>query len=474
MGLRPTHLRAKLTLWYVSVLAGMLILAGGATFALLFWQLRSQLDHFSIQEIETIEGLLFFTSSGELQMREDYHNHPESKDVIDRFVEILSPDGVVLYRNQRLGARALGGAPFENEGVGGYSVRSTRLADGTRVRLVSRSHKLDGRRIVIRLAHSEERSWSRISDMLIAAMFVLPAILAAAGIAGYALARRALHPIEQMAKRAQEITPQRLHERLPNDDTDDELGQLARVFNATLDRLERAFDQLRRFTSDASHELRTPLASIRSVGEVGLQKDGTREEYRDIIGSMLEEVNRLTSLVDSLLTISRADAGNLQLAFADFPMMDLAREAVGLLEILAEEKSLKFELAGDESAIVRGDRLFLRQALVNVLHNAVKYSPVGGTIAVRVRSAGSQIIVEIEDHGPGIPEEDRSRIFDRFYRVDQARWRESGGAGLGLAITKWVVEANGGGVDLCDGPDEGCVFRVTLPSFSARRARESE
>jgi heavy metal sensor kinase len=464
MGLRPTHLRARLTLWYVAVLAGMLILAGAATFALLFWQLRSQLDHFSIQEIETIEGLLYFTSSGELQMREDYHNHPASKDLIDRFVEILSPGGSVLYRNERLGGRALGTAPFENEGVAGYSVRSARLADGTRVRLVSRRHTLDGMPIVIRLAHSEEPLWSRIDDMLIAAMFVLPVVLAVAGFAGYGLARRALRPIEQMAKRAQEITPQRLHERLPNDDADDELGQLARVFNATLDRLERAFEQLRRFTSDASHELRTPLASIRSVGEVGLQKDGSREEYRDIIGSMLEEVNRLTSLVESLLTISRADAGSLQLQFANVPMMDLAREAAGLLEILAEEKSLMFELSGDESAVVRGDRLFLRQALVNVLHNALKYSPAGGAIAVRVRCVGSQVVLEIEDHGPGIPAEDRPRIFDRFYRVDQARWRESGGAGLGLAITKWAVEANGGSVDLRDGQAQGCVFRVTLPS----------
>jgi signal transduction histidine kinase len=153
-----------------------------------------------------------------------------------------------------------------------------------------------------------------------------------------------------MARRAQEITPQRLHERLPNDNADDELGQLARVFNETLARLEKAFEQLRRFTSDASHELRTPLAAIRSVGEVGLQKDGSRAEYRDIIGSMLEEVNRLTSLVDNLLTISRADAGSLQLQLVPIAMMDLAHEAAALFEVLVEEKSLNLVLAGDESA----------------------------------------------------------------------------------------------------------------------------
>jgi heavy metal sensor kinase len=461
--LRPTHLRARLTLWFVSALAGLLILAWGATFAILFWQLRSQLDHFAIQEIETVEGLMFFTPQGELQMHEDYHNHPESKDVIDRFLEILSPDGAVLYRNERLGNRVLGGAPFAGEGVGGYSVRSERLADGTRVRLVSRTHSLDGRRILIRLGHTEEPLWSRLDEMMIASVFALPLVLALAGFAGYGLVRRALGPIEQMARRAQEITPQRLHERLPNDNTDDELGQLARVFNETLARLEQAFEQLRRFTADASHELRTPLAAIRSVGEVGLQKDGSRAEYRDIIGSMLEEVNRLTSLVDNLLTISRADAGSLQLELVDVPVMQLVREAAALFEVLVEEKALNLIVTGDESATVEGDRLFLRQALVNLLHNAVKYSPLGGTISVRVQSSINEVAVDIEDNGPGIPLEDRQKIFDRFYRVDRARWRESGGAGLGLSITKWVVEAHGGKIGLESEWTEGCLFRVNLP-----------
>jgi heavy metal sensor kinase len=464
IGLRPTQLRVRLTLWYMSVLAGLLILAWGGTFFALFWQLRSQLDHFAIQEIETLEGLLFFSSGSELQIHDDYHNHPESKDVIDRFVEVLSPDGSILYRNQRLGERMLGGAPFAGEGLGGYSVRSERLGDGTRVRMVSRMHSLEGHRILIRLGHAEEPLWSRMEEMLLASAFVLPTVLALAGFAGYGLVRRALGPIEQMARRAQEITPQRLHERLPNDDTDDELGQLARVFNETLSRLEQAFEQLRRFTSDASHELRTPLAAIRSVGEVGLQRDGTRAEYRDIIGSMLEEVNRLTSLVDNLLTISRADAGSLQLQRVQVPVLELAREASALFEVLVEEKTLVLVLSGDESATVEGDRLFLRQAFMNVLHNAVKYSPVGGTIAIQVQRSGGEVTVEIQDSGPGVPSEDRPKIFDRFYRVDKARWRESGGSGLGLAITKWVVEAHRGEICLAIGSENGCLFRIRLPA----------
>jgi len=463
MRLCPTHVRMRLTLWYVGVLASMLLLAWAATSALLFWQLRGQLDHFSVQEIETVEGLFYFTADGVLHLREDYHNHPESREVIDRFLEVRSPSGAVLFRNERLAGRALGGAPFPGEGVGGYSERSTRLADGTRVRLVSRHHMLGGHALVIRLAHSEEALYARLRELLLASLLVLPLVLGIAGLAGYGLARRALQPVEDMARRAQEITPDNLHTRLPNDRTDDELGHLARVFNQTLARLEQAFEQLRRFTSDASHELRTPLAMIRSVGEVGLQKDGTPAEYRDRIGSMLEEVNRLTSLVDNLLTISRADSGHLQLHRSPVPLLDLAREAAGLFEILAEERGQRLIVEGDSDIQVEADRLVLRQALVNVIHNATKYSPARGAIFIRVRTAVGQASVEVEDNGPGIPFEDQSRVFDRFYRVDKARWRETGGAGLGLAIAKWAVEAHGGAITLDCGASGGCTFRISLP-----------
>ena len=463
MRLRPRHLRTRLTLWYVSGLAILLVLAWAGTGGLLFWQLRNQLGHFSIQEIETVEGLLYFTPLGQLRLKEDYHNHPESKEVIERYLEVRRTGGSVLYRNDRLQNRALGGSPFAGEGVGGYSERSDRLSDGTRVRVVSRVHVLDGRPLLIRLAHSEEPLYERLGDLSLASLVVLPIVLLIAWVAGYALARQALSPIEKMARLAQEITPDKLHSRLPVD-ADDELGQLARVFNETLARLEQAFEQLRRFTSDASHELRTPLAMIRSVGEVGLQKDGSRAEYRDIIGSMLEEVNRLTSLIDNLLTISRADSGHIQLHRTRTSMLALAREAALLFEILTEEKSQTLDVSGDEAAEIDGDRIFLRQALVNVIHNAVKYSPPGETISVLVHNGNTDsVVVEITDNGPGIPLEDQPRIFDRFYRVDKARWRESGGAGLGLSIAKWAIEAHGGCISLHSELNKGCTFRITLP-----------
>jgi heavy metal sensor kinase len=466
---RPKQLRSRLTLWYVGVLAAALLLFVTGTSFLLFWQLRTQLDRYNIQDVETVEGLLYFTPGGKLELKENYHNHPESKLVLERLLEVRVPDGAVLYRNERLGSRSLGGMPFPGEGVGGYSNREERLSDGTRVRMVSRRHSIDGHPTLIRLAYSEEHLWLHLEELLAASLLALPLTLAVAAFAGYALARRALAPLEQMALRAEQITSERLDERLPTDNVDGELGQLARAFNSTLARLEQSFEQLRRFTSDASHELRTPLTAMRSVGEVGLQKDGSREEYRDIIGSMLEEGNRLTRLVDSLLTISRADAGAIQFHPSVFSVLELAREAAALLEVLMEEKSLKLTLSGDETAAVKGDRLFLRQSLVNIIHNAVKYSPARGTISVNVRLDGAgRVMIEIADDGPGIPPEHLTSVFDRFYRVDKSRTRNEGGAGLGLSIANWAVQAHGGEIGLDSAPGAGCTFRIFLPAAASR------
>jgi heavy metal sensor kinase len=461
---RFKHIRTRLTLWYVAMLALLLALYGAGTVSLLVWNLNRQIGVRAIQDLETVEGLLYFAPGGQLRLHDDYHNHPESKRVQDRLLEVLSQDGGVLYRNDRLGDHSLGGAPFPGEGERGYSERSYRMDDGSRVRLVSRRHVEDGHVMLIRLAYSEEPVWQHLEVLVLVSLGCLPVALALAGFAGYGLARRALAPVEAMARQAEQITSERLSERLPGDHHDDELGYLARVFNNTLSRLEQSFEQLRRFTSDASHELRTPLAAIRGVGEVGLQKDRSPEEYRDAIGSMLEETTRLTQLVDGLLTISRADAGQIALQRTPVPVLGLMREATELLEVLMEEKRQRLVLTGDESATVLGDRLFLRQALVNLLHNAVKHSPVEGMISVFVRSQEGLISLEVIDSGPGIPLEHRNKIFDRFYRVDQSRSRDDGGAGLGLAIAKWAVEAHRGSVRVGSAKQGGSVFLIQLPA----------
>ncbi len=469
MRLRPKYVRDRLTLWYVMVF-GLALCAYicGATF-LLFWQLTSQLYHAEIQDVETVEGLLYFTPDGNLAMHEEYHNHPQSRLLLDRLMEVLTPDGQVLYRNEMLHGRDLGGTPFAGEGRSDYNERSIRLTDGTRVLVINHLHSIQGKPLLIRLAYSTEPLTRGLAEFLGLLLLALPVALVVSAFAGYRVAGKALNPLEQMAHQTDQITANRLHDRIPVENPDDELGHMARVLNGLLQRLEESFDQLKRFTSDVSHELRTPLASIRSIGEVGLQKDHSPERYRDIIGSMLEEVTRLSDMVDTMLTISRADAGQIELHKTTFSPIEVLREIVGLVEVLAEEKKQTLSLAGDHNLSVHADRTVLWQAIANLLHNAVKYSPLGSEIRVHLERLPSDssdlnlLELTIEDEGPGISEELTSKIFDRFYRIDEARSRDAGGAGLGLSIAKWAVEANGGEIGVRPVPAGGSAFYIRLP-----------
>jgi heavy metal sensor kinase len=305
--------------------------------------------------------------------------------------------------------------------------------------------------------------WQRFWQLALGLLVGLPLALGLAGFGGYYLARRALSPVERMALRAREITAERMGARIDVENPHDELGLLAQAFNETLARLERSFEQLKRFTSDASHELRTPLTAIRSVGEIGIQQDGDRDHYREVIGSMLEETERLSHLVENLLTISRADSGQIRLQRTTLALMPLVQEASSLLDVLAEERGQTLSIDGDDSIHVEADGVILRQVVINLLDNAIKYSPQGGHISVRVgRSDPGSACVEVEDCGPGIPPEHRDKVFDRFYRIDEARSRDAGGAGLGLALAKWGAEAHGGLLEL-NSTEAGCIFRLVLP-----------
>lgn len=308
----------------------------------------------------------------------------------------------------------------------------------------------------------EERLEAQLREILAVMVLGLPPIVALAAIGGYALARRALAPIDHLASEARRITADRLHERLSVPNPDDEIGRLAAVINQTLARLESSFEQLRRFTADASHELRTPLSVIRGIGEIGLGHTRTPAEYKEAIGSMLEEVDRLTRLVDTLLRLSRGDAGTVRLSREPTDLGCLTREVVASLGVLAEERNQRIDVDAANAVACFVDRLVIREALTNVIDNAIKHSPAGAAIDVQVRADGPGAIVTIRDQGPGIAPEHRDRIFDRFYRIDEARSRDIGGSGLGLAIARWAVEANGGRITLED-VGTGSAFRIDLP-----------
>ena len=472
MTIRISHIRSRLTLWYVAIFGLLFAAYICVACSLQYWQLKQQLYHAEVQDIETVQGLLYFAADGQLSLHEGYFNRPESRLLLDRLLEVLDSNGHVLFRNRKLDGNTLGGQLLPDEGVNGFSPRSLRLADGTPVLVISHVHVLQETPVLIRLAYGTEPLRLQSLQLLGLLALVLPIALIAAGFAGYRFVIKVLNPLEQMASLTERITARRLNERVPVKNPEDELGHMALVLNGLLERLQESFEKLQRFTSDVSHELRTPLAAIRSVGEVGLQEEHDAEKYRDIIGSMLEEVAKLTAMIDTLLTIAHADSGAIQLRQTTFSLMELVHEAVAVVGVLAEDKQQTLSVTGDPRALVCADRSFLRMALVNLLDNAVKYSPTGSSIRVSlhiVRSdtgAAQFVDLAIQDEGPGIPEGARQRVFDRFYRLDEARSRDSGGFGLGLPIAKWAVEAHGGTIHVKTASPTGAIFCIELPIVS--------
>lgn len=280
---------------------------------------------------------------------------------------------------------------------------------------------------------------------------------------GWLLAGRVLAPVTGMAAAAEEITARSLSERLPVANPDDEFGQLARIFNQVLDRLEASFNQLRRFTSDVSHALRTPLTVLRTTGEVRLQEGGEVDAYREAVGSMLEETDRLRELVDNLLALARAESGVEQRSVQAFRPAGVAAEVAESLSVLAEEKEQSLKVEAPEDPEVTADRGMIQHALINLLDNAIRHTPPGTHISVVTRRgpAGGAVI-EVVDDGPGIPTADQGRIFERFQQLE-GEAPPGAGAGLGLAIARWIVHLNGGRIEVESTPGEGSTFRIVLP-----------
>ena len=473
MTFRISHIRSRLTLWYVAIF-GLLFAVYICTACLLqYWQLKQQLYHAEVQDMETVQGLLYFTADGQVSLHEEYFNRPESRLLLDRLLEVLDSNGHVLFRNRKLDGNTLGTRLLPDEGVNDFTPRSFRLADGTPVLVISHVHVLQETPVLIRLAYSTEPLRLQSLQLLGLLTLILPIALIAAAFAGYRFAIKVLNPLERMAGLTEHITARRLNERIPVKNPEDELGHMALVLNELLERLQESFEKLQRFTSDVSHELRTPLAAIRSVGEVGLQEEHDAEKYRDIIGSMLEEVAKLTAMIDTLLTIAHAESGAIQLQQTTFALMDLVQEGIAVVGVLAEDKKQTLSVTGDQGALVHADRAFLRMALINLLDNAVKYSPSGSSIHVSLHIVGSDtgpgqfLELAIQDEGAGIPEGAQQRVFDRFYRLDEARSRDSGGFGLGLPIAKWVVEAHEGTINVKTSFPTGAIFCIKLPVATA-------
>lgn len=436
-------IRARLTLVNAGVMSAILALYAAGTWVFLAHRLSAALDRQLHDDYELAERMIERSPAGSnlvrpgrgLRLRPEAAGHPHEPHQ-DLFFEVHSPTGDLM-------------------------LQSPIWSPGDPVRIYDKPHTIGGLDVVIRVARSESPLYAELTELALVLGFALLIGVGFASLGGYVLARRALAPVDAMTKQARWINAEFLSLRLPVRNPGDELGRLATVFNDAFGRLERSFEQLRRFTSDASHELRTPLAALRSIGEVALNAPRDERTYRETIGSMLEEVARLNRLVESLLTLARADGGQVRLALEPLDLAELVRETVSHICVLAEEKRQALTVEAPRPVRVQADRSLLRQAIVNLLHNAIRHSPEGTPIRVSVEDGA---VLEVADRGPGIPPEHLDRIFDRFYRVDEGRSQEQGGTGLGLSIARWAVEIHGGKIEVESVVGEGSTFRIRLPA----------
>ena len=453
--------RLRLTLWYTLLLAIILAAFSAGVYLTLRHNLYANLDD-SIENRANV--LLSIMRYEEGQPTLAGRVSSEDPNEGERFVRVFSDSGGVTFDN----SAAAGGVPIDQRAVesalkGKSSTRSVSLADeGLRVRTlpIERDGRISG---VLEVGQSQDDVADTLHTLLFIVGIAYPATLVVASLGGVFLAGRALSPVDRMTRLARRISAEDLGQRLNLRSRDDEVGRLARTFDEMIARLDNAFRRQRQFTADASHELRTPLTAIKGQIDVALQRRRDPAAYRQALQVVNEEVDRMMRLLGSLLTLARADAGQIPLAFEAVSLPDVVDAAVEQVRPVASERGIDLQLVSSPAVTLRADEDLLLQLLLNLLDNAAKYTPAGGQVTVGWNVGAGQVELWVRDTGIGIASEHLPHLFDRFYRVDRARSRAEGGAGLGLAISRWIAEAHGGSISVESAPGRGSTFAVTLP-----------
>ncbi len=465
--MNPRSLRFRMTAWYAGLLASALLLFGVFVYA----GLERYLD-FSLQKTLTEQSrsigtqLLASISSKRPGWLASEINEAYAPDVNGHFIRVTGADGEIIY---------LSGPPKDNSfdpshvplfttnGKEEY-LKRFQMAGGHRLFVKGMVFtNPDGSRFLVESGAPYDPIENILHGLLVTVGIYMPLVVSLAIGGGYWLMRRSLQPVDEITNRAEGITSTNLSERLPTIKTGDELERLSTALNRMIARLDEAFQHINRFSADASHELRTPLTILQ------LELEGIVQHYRldpelvDQIGSALEETHRLSRIVENLLAISRLDAGQVQVEKMKFDLGELTVSTVDQMKLLAEEKLLSMHCHAAAGVYIEADHARLKQVIVNLIDNAIKYTPPGGEISIDVYTNQNLATVEVSDSGVGIPAEVLPHVFERFYRADKARSRDSGGAGLGLAIVKAICTALGAEIKIASTEGAGSSFMVKLP-----------
>lgn len=457
--------RFVLTFWYSLILLAAFAIFGASTYLYLRHMKETELERNLLEEVDWISRLVdlerrrmdFFTPFDALsyslqqQIIAHYRSNPRNYTVL-----LTTVEGTILYESPGGVTGRLPGLALPPERT---MVQSVHTADGTTLRAASR--RVDP--FLIQVAYSE-RETAVVLDYLLSIFSILvPVVLFVAVAGGWIMAGMVLRPVSQITRLANRISAEHLNERIPEREVPDEFGRLIATINRMFARLETSFDQIREFSLSVAHELRTPLTILKGESELALARPLSPEETQQLISTYLEETVRMSRIVDDLLTLAKADAGQIVIQREDLPLAPLIEEVTEDASILSAEKGLIVVTAANEPVTIHGDASRLRQLFRILVSNAVQYTDPGGCITISSRIQGTRVHVAFRDTGIGIPAGHVAKIFERFYRVDEARSRAKGGSGLGLAIARWIAEAHHGLIRVESTPGKGSVFTVELP-----------
>ena len=469
-------LRFRMTAWYAGLLLCALLVFGVSVYLGLERYLISTQQATLASECRAIGSELLPQLPGK---RADWLmseiNEAYAPEVNARFVRVSREGAGVVYLSgaPKDGAFEPAEVPFP-QGKEKESSRRIRLNNGRQLLANTMSFTTpDGSHFLVETGIPLERTQVVLHGLLLTLGIYTPFIVFLAVAGGYWLMRRSLEPVDEITERAEGITSSNLSERLPIIRTGDELERLSTALNRMIERLDDAFQHINRFSADASHELRTPLTILQLELEGIVHDDPLNESFERHIGSALEETHRMSRIVESLLAISRLDAGEVKLDKLHLNLSELVARTAGEMKVLAQDKSIALSISVEEGVYLEGDRTHLQQVVLNLVDNAIKYTQEGGAIHVRLYVKDWRTIIEVSDNGAGIPSHALPHVFERFYRADKARSRASGGAGLGLSIVKAICTAHRAAIFVTSEEGKGSSFSVEFPSAAASDVREA-
>jgi heavy metal sensor kinase len=450
----------RLTLWYLAIFALAQIVFGAGMWFLLRHHLNDLVEDGLEDQIDDLRTLIQNQGSDPsfAQLQKEV-SEAYSSEHLGNYLQVADERGRLIYRSEFLEQHPLGLAPLNRR----RHVYADRWLDGHPFKFTAQTIVIAGHSYTVEMgvpSNDVVETLSRFRSYLL--MFAPVALLIAAG-GGYWLSRRALAPVDGLVRTARDISGTNLDSRLPKLTTGDELQRLSDTLNEMLERIETAFLRVTQFTADASHELRTPVSLIRTEAELALRRSRGEAEYQEALRSILLESERTTVLIEQLLALARADSGRETLHMEPVNLGDAIRQVVDGWNQVAEIRNLQFSCSAAQDSFVLGDAAALRRLLDLLLDNAFKYTPSPGTVRLSLERKGENAVLLVQDSGTGISGEELSKIFERFYRADKARSRDPGGAGLGLAIAKWIVTQHRGSISVESDPGQGSAFRVELP-----------